>query len=145
MIKEKTRLFLTVLALIAFSLVVNAQENIATETNKEVIVSQKETMTKAQKEAKNLIEEIYGEENSKEIYENFIAQVEKAIKERPKELIEQDKKRLFDWYKNEIIYMFYVDQFGVVSDEKKNTFKDTTLMLDYLEDLGVNIIYASFC
>ena len=141
MIKEKTRLFLTVLALITFNLVVNAQENIATETNKEVIVSQKETMTKVQKEAKNLIEEIYGEENSKEIYENFLAQVEKAIKERPKELIEQDKKRLFDWYKNEIIYMFYVDQFGVVSDEKKNTFKDTTLMLDYLEDLGVTTLY----
>jgi hypothetical protein len=33
--------------------------------------------------------------------------------------------------------MFYVDQFGVLSDEKNNTFKDTALMLDYLQDLGV--------
>ena len=37
--------------------------------------------------------------------------------------------------------MFYVDQFGVISDEKKNTFKDTALMLDYLEDLGVSTLY----
>ena len=37
--------------------------------------------------------------------------------------------------------MFYVDQFGVVTPEKQNTFSDTAKMLDYLADLGVTTLY----
>ena len=46
-----------------------------------------------------------------------------------------------DWYKDEIIYMFYVDQFGVITPEKPNQFKDTAEMFDYLSDLGVTTLY----
>lgn len=100
-----------------------------------------ETNAKIKKEIKDAITEIYGKDSADEIYKNVILQAEKSILNRPKNLIEQDKTRSSEWYKNEIIYMFYVDQFGVVSDEKNNTFKDTTLMLDYLQDLGVTTLY----
>ena len=56
-------------------------------------------------------------------------------------MINDDKTRTSDWYKDEIIYMFYVDQFGTIIDGKKNTFKDSIKMLDYLKDLGVTTIY----
>ena len=97
--------------------------------------------SKIKKEIKDSIVEVYGKEHSEEIYNKVILAAEKAISKRPKELLEQDLKRNFDWYKNEIIYMFYVDQFGVVKDNQKNTFKDTALMFDYLEDLGVTTLY----
>ena len=97
--------------------------------------------TKIKKEIKDAIIDVYGENLSEEIFEKVLSQAQKAIKERPALLLKQDVERNNDWYKNEIIYMFYVDQFGVVSDEEKNTFKDTTLMLDYLENLGVTTLY----
>ena len=97
--------------------------------------------SKIKKEIKDSIVEVYGKEHSEEIYNKVILAAEKAISKRPKELLEQDLKRNSDWYKNEIIYMFYVDQFGVVKDNQKNTFKDTALMFDYLEDLGVTTLY----
>lgn len=96
---------------------------------------------KIKKEIKEAISEIYGKEKTDEIYENVLIRAKVAIDARPKELLEQDTKRKGDWYKKEIIYMFYVDQFGVVNDSKNNTFKDTALMLDYLEDLGVTTLY----
>ena len=99
------------------------------------------TSDKLKKEIKEAIVEIYGKESAEDVYANTIFHAYKAIDERPSELKDQDYKRKSTWYKNEIIYMFYVDQFGVISDEKKNTFKDTTLMLDYLEDLGVSALY----
>ena len=97
--------------------------------------------SKIKKEIKDSIVEVYGKEHSEEIYNKVILAAEKAISNRPKELLEQDLKRNSDWYKNEIIYMFYVDQFGVVKDNQKNTFKDTALMFDYLQDLGVTTLY----
>ncbi len=65
--------------------------------------------------------------NADEIYNKVIEQADKAISERSEELINQDKIRKSDWYKNEIIYMFYVDQFGTVQQDKENTFKDTAI------------------
>ncbi len=97
--------------------------------------------SKIKKEILNSIVEIYGQENSKEIYDNVINLAKKAIEQRPQELIEEDLKRESDWYKKEIIYMFYVDQFGVVQKDRKNSFKDTTQMLSYLKDLGVTTLY----
>ena len=96
---------------------------------------------KIKKEIKDSIVEIYGKENANEIYDKVLQNAEKAIKERPEDLLKQDLERNSDWYKNEIIYMFYVDQFGVVKNDKKNTFKDTALMFDYLQDLGVTTLY----
>ena len=97
--------------------------------------------TTINKEIKDAIEDIYGKENSEEIYNKVLEYARHAIAKRPKELLEQDKQRKSDWYKNEIVYMFYVDQFGVVQKDKSNTFKDTAQMLDYLEDLGVTTLY----
>jgi len=96
---------------------------------------------KIKKEIKDAIIKIYGKDSADEIYNNVMLHAQKAIESRPQELKNQDYTRKDDWYKNEIIYMFYVDQFGVVSDENKNTFSDTALMLDYLEDLGVTALY----
>ncbi len=96
---------------------------------------------KLKKEIKDAIVDVYGKEHSSEIFEKVLLQAQKAINERSKELLEQDLNRDYDWYKNEIIYMFYVDQFGVISDKEKNTFSDTVLMLDYLEHLGVTTLY----
>ncbi len=93
------------------------------------------------REIKNAISEIYGSDEALEIYNNVIKLAEKGVINRSEELKKQDLERGADWYKNEIIYMFYVDQFGVVRDDKKNTFKDTALMLDYLQDLGVTTLY----
>ena len=93
------------------------------------------------KEIQDSIVDIYGKENAEYIYNKFIEKVENSIKSRPKELLQQDKTRKSDWYKDEIIYMFYVDQFGTVHQDKENTFKDTALMLDYLQDLGVTTLY----
>ena len=96
---------------------------------------------KIEKEIKDAIIKIYGKDQADEIYDVVMSKAQNAIKTRPKALLLQDKQRQSDWYKDEIIYMFYVDQFGVVSDNSKNTFKDTSLMLDYLSDLGVTVLY----
>ena len=97
--------------------------------------------SKIKKEIKDSIVKVYGKEKAQEIYDNVLLHATKAIENRSEELIQQDKTRASDWYKNEIIYMFYVDQFGVVEDKEGNTFKDTTEMLDYLSDLGVTLLY----
>lgn len=100
-----------------------------------------EISPKIKKEIKESIIEIYGKEKSEEIFNNYLTHAINAIKNRPNDLKNQDKTRKPDWYKDEIIYMFYVDQFGVVSDNRKNTFKDTKMMFNYLEDLGVTTLY----
>ncbi len=120
---------------------IQQEETSQTQQNEINNVIQKDISKEIQKEIKDAIVEIYGKEQSQEIYNNVISQAKSAITNRPKELIEQDLNRKNDWYKDEIIYMFYVDQFGVVSDEKKNKFSDTKTMFDYLEDLGVTTLY----
>lgn len=97
--------------------------------------------TKLEKEMQEAISEIYGKTSSGEIFDNVILHAKKAINTRSDILKNQDKIRKSDWYKNEIIYMFYVDHFGVVQQDKTNTFKDTASMFDYLEDLGVTVLY----
>jgi len=92
-------------------------------------------------ELKASIESVYGQELSEEIYDNLIKRVKKAIENRPQKLKQQDISRASDWYKDEIIYMFYVNQFGVVQNNKDNTFNNTEEMFDYLQDLGVTTLY----
>lgn len=92
-------------------------------------------------EIHSAIAQIYGEELTPEIYIRVMDIAEKAIKSRPPELLKEDLSRPDDWYKDEIIYMFYVNHFGVVTPEKPNQFKDTAEMFDYLEDLGVTTLY----
>ncbi len=127
--------------IMALSLSLPTFATISTKAPSSVNKIVEEENLELKKEIKDSIVKIYGKEKAQEIYSNVIKQAEKSIEQRPKTLLEQDKTRPSDWYKNEIIYMFYVDQFGVVSDEKKNTFKDTVSMLDYLENLGVTTLY----
>ncbi len=96
---------------------------------------------KIEKELKSNISKIYGAENTDEIYNHILKIAQKAKAQRPKNLIQEDLTRANDWYKDEIIYMFYVDQFGTITPETPNQFKDTTKMLDYLKTLGVTTIY----
>ena len=96
---------------------------------------------KQKKEIKEAIVSVYGKDNADEVYENVLEHAQSAINSRSDELKNQDKTRASDWYKNEIIYMFYVDHFGVVKQNSGNTFKDTALMFDYLQDLGVTTLY----
>lgn len=96
---------------------------------------------KISKELKEAIEDVYGKENVDEIYNVILDKVVASINSRPAELKQQDLLRSSDWYKNEIIYMFYVDQFGVIQQNKSNTFSDATKMLKYLKNLGATTLY----
>ena len=96
---------------------------------------------KLENEINSAITQIYGEEYAPQIYQRVMEIAQKAISERPEELKKEDLTRAYDWYKDEIIYMFYVDQFGTVTPEKPNQFKDTAEMFEYLQDLGVTTLY----
>ncbi len=96
---------------------------------------------KIQKELKSSILNVYGKENADEIYQNILLKIDKAKNLRSEELKKQDINRGSDWFKEEIIYMFYVDKFGVVKNNKNNTFQDTKQMLAYLKELGVTTLY----
>lgn len=114
---------------------VKVQSENAVRTNTNVISPELE------KELKSNLSAVYGSKNVDEIYNNIVNIAQKAVKDRPQNLIQEDINRKSDWYKDEIIYMFYVDQFGVINPEKPNSFKDSIQMLDYLKDLGVTTLY----
>ena len=67
---------------------------------------------KIENEINNAIIQIYGEEKAPEIYDKVMQIAKTAIENRPEDLRKEDLSRTEDWYKDEIIYMFYVDQFG---------------------------------
>ena len=117
-------------------------ENITTESDN--ITQETQTIfvdSRIQRELKNSIENVYGEDKADVIYEKIMQHAETAIKNRPQNLSQQDLERKSDWFKDEIVYMFYVDQFGVIRKDKNNKFEDTALMLDYLKELGVTTLY----
>lgn len=93
------------------------------------------------KELKISILNVYGPDKVEEVYNQLIKLAASARDNRPQKLKQQDIKRNSDWYKDEIIYMFYVNQFGVVQKNRDNTFNNTEEMLDYLQDLGVTTLY----
>lgn len=97
--------------------------------------------SRIEKELKNNITKVYGEDKTEEIYNRLVEIAKTAKENRSQNLKEDDLTRRSDWYKDEIIYMFYVDQFGTVTPEKPNQFKDTSKMLPYLKSLGVTTIY----
>ena len=97
--------------------------------------------SRIKKELKNSIQNVYGQDNVQDIYDNIIKHAQISIENRPQSLKQQDLERNSDWFKNEIIYMFYVNQFGVIQNDKDNTFDNTKEMLDYLQNLGVTTLY----
>ena len=90
---------------------------------------------------KTSIAHIYGKENVDVIYDQVERIIKKSKFQRSEAFFEDDLKRDSDWYKNEVVYMFYPDQFGVDETGKPSTFKTLIGMLDYLKDLGVTTIY----
>ncbi len=94
-----------------------------------------------EKELKSNIADVYGTKNVEEIYNHIKLLAKNAVDTRSLQLKEEDLTRKSDWYKDEVIYMFYVDQFGTVKSGQPNTFNDTIKMLDYLKTLGVTTIY----
>ena len=114
---------------------VYAEETQAVQAD-EMVVSKR-----IENEIYSSIVQVYGEKQAKEIYDRVMQIAKESVEKRPEALKKEDLTRADDWYKDEIIYMFYVDQFGVVSPEKPNTFRDTSAMFDYLKDLGVTTLY----
>lgn len=136
----KKFLALTLLSTFSINSIVFAEEQLLTEAKTQTeqsIVTPKKIET----EILSAITQIYGEVKAPEIFAKVMEIAHIAISERPENLKKEDLSRSEDWYKDEIIYMFYVDQFGVVSPEKPNQFKDTAEMFEYLEDLGVTTLY----
>ena len=130
--------------LLAQNTVVSAETPIS-ETTKQIEIQTVKTYPiiskKLEKDIKSSIAKIYGQDKVNEIYSKIYKIATEAKQERSEDLKTEDKTRTSDWYKDEIVYMFYVDQFGTISDKKRNTFKDSIKMLDYLKDLGVTTIY----
>lgn len=91
---------------------------------------------------KDSIAHVYGKNQVDVIYPQIEKIIKRAKYQRNKDLYEDDTKRSSDWYKEEVIYMFYPDQFGVDESGKPSTFKTLIGMLDYLKDLGVTTIYV---
>jgi len=93
------------------------------------------------KKLKDSISKVYGEKQTQEIYINVLKIIKESRLKRSPKLKEDDLNKSNDWYKDEIIYMYYVDQFGVDDDMSPNTFFKSVKMLRYLKDLGVTTIY----
>lgn len=127
-----------------------AQESIINNINSQSVETINQTLSteedfyvdlRIKKELKTAIQNVYGQSMVDEVYNNLIKHAVNATKSRPQNLKQQDIKKNSNWFKNEIIYMFYVNQFGVVQSNKDNTFNNTIEMLDYLKDLGVTTLY----
>lgn len=97
--------------------------------------------SKIEKELRAEIAKIYGAERTDEIFSKINEIAQNTKQKRSDTLKQDDLNRPNDWYKDEIIYMFYVDQFGTLTPEKPNQFKDTIGMLNYLKQLGVTTLY----
>lgn len=89
---------------------------------------------------KSSIAQVYGKDQVDVIYPKILDIIRKTETDRDPALINDDYTRPSEWYKDEIIYMFYPDQFGATIG-KPSTFKSLMGMLDYLKDLGVTTIY----
>jgi maltose alpha-D-glucosyltransferase/alpha-amylase len=87
------------------------------------------------------LEMAYGSGNATAVYQRLLRLVQKVRSERPADLRHQDFERDADWFRSEVIYMFYAERFGVESPDKPNTFDDLIPMLDYLKALGVSTLY----
>lgn len=116
-------------------------EGIQSSAAETVVLQDSLVPEKIEKEMRDAITRVYGSENTDEIYAKIVQIIEKTKKERSQTLKDDDYNRSSDWYKDEIIYMFYADQFGVSDTNQPATFKSTIQMLDYLKDLGVTTIY----
>ena len=145
-LKNAKKLYVSVLVLSVTALNVPAFATEFATVEKPAMKVEKQAKTfyiseELKKELKYNIQAVYGAENTDVIYNRIEKLAAKSVSQRPKNLLNEDVTRVSDWYKDEIIYMFYVDQFGVITPGKPNSFKDSVQMLDYLKDLGVTTLY----
>ena len=139
---NKKILYLILLLIINTNLYAYCEDLQQENSNISVVTVQPNIFTtKTEREIKSHITNIYGEEKLQDIYNKVSEIAQNTINNRSLDLKRDDFKRNSDWYKDEIIYMFYVDQFGTITDGKPNQFKDTENMLNYLKDLGVTTLY----
>ena len=134
MIKKVLSLILVSLILVSNSLVYAAELPVGNKISQEDSIAVSKNI---ENEIYSSIVQVYGQNRAQEIYDRVMQIAAKSIENRPEALKKEDISRADDWYKDEIIYMFYVDQFGVVTPEKPNTFKDTSEMFDYLKDFDI--------
>ena len=140
MLKRTISVILSVLMLLSYSAPVAASQN--TQTAKQTTANYDNLVPKKlELSMKDSIAHIYGKENVEAIYSNIELMIKQAKFERRPDLYEDDLKRDSDWYKDEVVYMFYPEQFGVDESGKPATFKTLIGMLDYLKNLGVTTIY----
>jgi maltose alpha-D-glucosyltransferase / alpha-amylase len=90
---------------------------------------------------KSSLKSVYKTDKLNKIFENVLKIINEAKLKRSVSLEKDDLTRDSSWYKDEIVYMFYAEHFGVKNKNVTNTFKDLKKMLPYLKDLGVTIIY----
>lgn len=135
--------FLTFVILINYSLPVYSFPGSFITNQKITDIIQTENIVDkdAEKKFRDSISKVYGEKQTDEIYINILKIIKESRLKRNPKLKEEDLNRSDDWYKNEIIYMLYLDQFGVDDDMSPNTFAKAVKMLRYLKDLGVTTIY----
>ena len=140
--------FIVLLLTLIFSFNYAGVYNIASAKNElnTLIIQQKKLSEpiipqKIEKEIKTSLAKVYGQQNVDIIYANIERIALKTKLTRSQSLKDEDLQRADDWYKDEVIYMFYADQFGVKNAFTPNTFKDDIKMLDYLKELGVTTIY----
>ena len=131
-----TLLFIVNVTPAGFAINAPTISQITNKTEENTIIS-----SKLEKEIKISLAKVYGAENVDEIYSNILKIAEDTKAKRPANLVVEDLSRPSDWYKDEVIYMFYANHFGVKNPDKNNTFKDDIQMLDYLKTLGVTTIY----
>lgn len=84
---------------------------------------------------------LYGEDQVGPLTQAIQSMVSQIQRTRPPELLREDFERPADWYKDEVVYMFYPERFGVNAAGKPNTFNKLLPMLDYLQALGVTTLY----
>ena len=139
--KKLTAILLTLL--LTFNYTAVQAVTIEDIQQKEVIKQEENAIipSKLEKEIKTSLAKVYGQDNVEVMYSNILSIAKKAKEQRSLSLKEDDLNRKSDWYKDEVIYMFYANHFGVKSPDKNNTFKDDIEMLDYLKELGVTTIY----
>ena len=113
------------------------------ETNENITIEISSKIPKTLEDnIKSSIIKIYGEDQADEIYQHVLSIINGAKDRRAIKLHQEDLNRPSDWYKDEIIYMFYANHYGTQDKETPNTFEGLIEMLDYLETLGITTIYV---
>ncbi|MBT4445279.1 MAG: hypothetical protein HOC94_05320 [Waddliaceae bacterium] len=63
---------------------------------------------------KTSIASVYGSDKCDEVYDGVMAIAENVLSSRSAALREEEVKRPAGWHKDEVMYMFYADQFGTI-------------------------------